>query len=364
MAKYNKEEYIKEKNKQIKDLQSKIEETTSNFIENPEEYVEFLKFSLQFYNYSTRNIMLIQKQNPLAHYVGSYKHFKDLGYNVKKGEKGMKILVPAPSKTYIIDGELKRASDLTVEDKKKIEKEKIEPSTTMHYKIGTVFSIGQTNMPDEDIPEFFKLGNSGINVDDKIFLIEKYLENKKINLYYNDLDLGTYGFYVKELNEIQVHEKLKDENKLSTLIHETGHSLLHNKDQRIKTTIQELQADTVDLMMFEYFNLPLPDKRIRHLKYNLKELTKEEVSKNLLPVINEMQHFIKDIEEIKETSLEYRRFFNSKEIEERDTDNDGVRDLADADYLDQKVETYADLDNREKKHHKEEEKKKDKERTR
>lgn len=43
---------------------------------------------------STVNTMLIKMQNQYATYVGSYKHFKDIGYNVRRGQHGYTILVP------------------------------------------------------------------------------------------------------------------------------------------------------------------------------------------------------------------------------------------------------------------------------
>lgn len=48
--------------------------------------------------------MLIYQQNPGAMFCNSYKAYQDMGYSVKRGEHGMKILVPT-IKTYLnIDG--------------------------------------------------------------------------------------------------------------------------------------------------------------------------------------------------------------------------------------------------------------------
>lgn len=72
-------------------INSKIED----FLKNSDELKAFIAFrKANFYNYSIRNTILIYKQNPLATFVAGFRKWKELGYKVKKGSKGIQILIP------------------------------------------------------------------------------------------------------------------------------------------------------------------------------------------------------------------------------------------------------------------------------
>ena len=86
--------YDPAKSEQTKEeMKQKVIELAKNFKDNPQNMIEYLQFSTRFYNYSSRNTMLIYQQNPGAMFCNSYKAYQDMGYSVKRGEHGMKILV-------------------------------------------------------------------------------------------------------------------------------------------------------------------------------------------------------------------------------------------------------------------------------
>lgn len=61
-----------------------------------ENYISFLKMMAQFHNYSYNNVILILTQCPIATRCASFQTWKKLGHPVKRGEKGIKVLVPIP----------------------------------------------------------------------------------------------------------------------------------------------------------------------------------------------------------------------------------------------------------------------------
>ena len=61
-----------------------------------ENYISFLKMMAQFHNYSYNNVILILTQCPTATRCASFQTWKKLGHPVKRGEKGIKVLVPIP----------------------------------------------------------------------------------------------------------------------------------------------------------------------------------------------------------------------------------------------------------------------------
>jgi hypothetical protein len=59
----------------------------------------YLSFASRFHKYSRANQWLIMLQNPDATRVGSYKKWQDEGYQVAKGQTGIRILAPRFQKT-------------------------------------------------------------------------------------------------------------------------------------------------------------------------------------------------------------------------------------------------------------------------
>lgn len=72
----------------LKRLGEQMETTT------PDQYKAWLTSIPLFYQYSWQNFLLIYLQNPEATRVANFKKWKEQGRAVKKGEKGMAVLVP------------------------------------------------------------------------------------------------------------------------------------------------------------------------------------------------------------------------------------------------------------------------------
>ncbi|UDK94876.1 hypothetical protein EYB33_00555 (plasmid) [Lysinibacillus sphaericus] len=77
-----------------------------------------------FYNYSLRNMALIQNQFRGASAVGSFKFWQDKGASVKKGEKGIQIFVPTPVTYFNRGGEWIQVQYADSREKYKLEMER------------------------------------------------------------------------------------------------------------------------------------------------------------------------------------------------------------------------------------------------
>ncbi len=86
---------------------------------SPEDIKEYLSFMSKFYNYSFKNSILIEEQFRGARAVGSFAFWKEKGYVVNKGEKGIKILVPTKlgDRFEAEDGTIKLVSKATEREK-------------------------------------------------------------------------------------------------------------------------------------------------------------------------------------------------------------------------------------------------------
>lgn len=87
-----KEEFVKQLDA---DAKQRVIDLAENWEADAKDVAEFLIFSSRFPDYSVRNQMLIYKQNPYAMFTAGYNQFEKMGYTVQKGEKGMRIWIPA-----------------------------------------------------------------------------------------------------------------------------------------------------------------------------------------------------------------------------------------------------------------------------
>ena len=83
----------------LKEITGKLE-TGIKGIFDSEQYKNYLQTLSKFHNYSFNNCLLIAMQKPDASRIAGFNDWRDnFKRQVKKGEKGIKIIAPAPFKT-------------------------------------------------------------------------------------------------------------------------------------------------------------------------------------------------------------------------------------------------------------------------
>lgn len=198
------------------------------FAENPDEmYKHWERTRKQFYNYSLRNLMIANAQmwNRKKHGIeqlASYKKWQNLGRQVNRGEKGLKILAPI------------------------IKKDDSDEKRIVGFRTTTVFDINQTS--GEDL--FFEGSNgSDINLSltDVIEKVEEYYPvfiNMQTEMCKGRTDYE--NIYVSIKNET-------DEEKIAVIFHELAHIWLNHKIRDISPAIKELEAESVSYIVCKYF---------------------------------------------------------------------------------------------------------------
>ena len=82
----------------VKEITDRLEEGLKELFEG-EKYKSYLNTMSKFHNYSANNIQLIEMQCPDATYVAGYRAWqRNFERHVNKGERGIRILAPAPYK--------------------------------------------------------------------------------------------------------------------------------------------------------------------------------------------------------------------------------------------------------------------------
>lgn len=251
------------------ELAAQIQEIAENWQEKPEIIADFLAFSSRFYRYSARNMMLVYRQNPNATFLDSFNGWRKK-YPVKRGEHGLKILVPTPVTLFERDGELVQLKHATKEERAAVESGAIETRQAMYFSVGTVFDISQTTCPVEEYPSFYHMGYEDMDSRKLLNSIIEYAEKElSCPVYFSNLQsISLRGEYSPIGHYISINEKLKDSERVSTLIHELGHALLHHRENRDHTatvTQRELEADMLALMAQSRLGMEITEGRARHL---------------------------------------------------------------------------------------------------
>ena len=294
----NKDDWMEKAREKQAYAREKIDSIGREFRENPEIIAEYLKFGTNFHQYSERNIMLIYGQNRGATYVQSFKGWKDQGYSVKKGEKGLSVFVPVQSTLLkIAENQYIQLRDATDDQKKLMREGKIETKTQLHFKIGNVFDISQTTFPKERYPELFHMGYQS---EEHALISQGLKEYAEERLNYsvrtvNFNSISLRGTHSSELKSIKMSHLLEDTMYLSTLSHEIGHAIAnHNPGSQKSVAQKEYEGDCFSILLYEKLGLEITDTRKRHfathfrsfeneIKEKYKDLPEDEVDK----IINE-----------------------------------------------------------------------------
>lgn len=285
------EDYYKQKNTEA---EQKVNDILKNYHENPEHIAEFFEFSSRFYNYSINNIMLIYSQNKEASFVQGFNAWKKMGYSVKRGQHGMDIWVPVQM-TYLKLGDswvkLSLIEDEKIKDDYKAGN--IEYRQVLGFKLGKTYDISQTTCPLEHYPNFFMVGkNSRKHAEMLQGLVsynEKYLNTKVL---FEDLNsMYLKGFNAVGKNEIHVSNMFGETQQLSTLIHETGHQILHQDKELLRNRPRiEFEADAFSILCHTYLGLEIEESRKSHMVENFNGMMKIYCDENKGMEMDEAQY--------------------------------------------------------------------------
>ena len=314
MAKPYKRKSKEEKEKEVNELIEKANVGIENCFTTPEQLKELASYMSRFYNYSLRNTFLIQEQFKGALAVGSYAFWREKGFTVNKGEKGIKILVPNKLSDYFINekGEEVKLKDANPEERKLIEQGEIEVRQgKLIFNQGHVFEVSQTNAKAEDLPKIFP--NRWLDGEIKNYdLMYKAMENiaKKIGVKIIEPkdELGAVkGVSYPATKEVALNHRNTQLQNVKTLIHELTHAKLHTMETRdnYTTNAKEFQAEMAAYVVCSYFGLDTSEYSFRYIS----SWTKDVELKNKEKLINEVRETVKEYIYVIEKTL-----INDKEL--------------------------------------------------
>lgn len=246
----------------MKEITNRLETGIQELFES-ERYKAYLTSMAKFHSYSFNNTLLIAMQG--GQLVAGYNKWRDdFHRNVKRGEKGIKILAPAP---YKVKKEVPKLDEqgqpvMDKDGNPVTEKKEIQVPA---FKIVSVFDVSQTE--GEPLPS--------IGVDELAGNVEQYEDFFKaleqtspVPMAFEDIPGGSHGYYHLTEKRIAIQENMSELQTLKTAIHEIAHARLHNIDPEAPVTEQadrpdsrtrEVQAESVAYAVCQHYGLDTSD---------------------------------------------------------------------------------------------------------
>ena len=241
-----------ERKQEIEVLTKQLEDGVSAYLQS-DKYKELLNTFSKFHQYSLNNNILIAMQtHGKAQAVASFTTWKSMNRYPRKGEKGIKILCPAPFKfkqqLQKIDGLTQKPVYDSLGNAVMEEKEITIPA----YKVGYVFDVSQTD--GEPLPEAAKELADDVHGYEQ--LKQALEQSSDVPIEYKNIDGAEKGYYSLSDNQIVIKANLPQLQTCKTLLHETVHSRLHSKDNKAISKVDaEIQAESVAYIVSKHLGL-------------------------------------------------------------------------------------------------------------
>ncbi len=196
-----------------------------------ERILAYFAFSAQFHTYSPDNKILIYRQCPHATRVAGYRKWMKEGYQVAKGERGIRIKAPMIKK------------DPEIEDEKHI----------VGFLEVSVFDVSQLT-PEKRPPAFFPEVYG--DFDQLYDAMHRAVQEGGVQVVETAHTYGAQGY--SAVGTIALREGLASGNRCLTLLHEWAHEIMHNQQARkeLVKPIRECHAEATCYIVANHFGIP------------------------------------------------------------------------------------------------------------
>ena len=298
---------------ELHQITDKLEKGVKDVFQS-DKYKQFLNVMAKFPRYSVNNTMLIMMQRPDAQLCQSFTGWKQMGRYVKKGEKGISILAPAP---YKIEREQTKLDDKgrpVYDTDGEPVKEKVEV-TIRAFKVVKTFDLAQT-----DGKELPTIGPNELvgSIDGYPKLLQALQEISPVPVSFELIDGGAKGYYNLENKSIVIQDGMSEVQTIKTLLHEMAHQKLHDKDtvpeaKDITRNGKEVEAESVAYVVCQHYGINTSDysfsyvagwsegKETPELKASLDKI-RQTASEFIYQIDQRMEVLMAEKEQVQETA--------------------------------------------------------------
>ena len=319
---------------ELHQITDKLEKGVKDVFQS-DKYKQFLNVMAKFPRYSVNNTMLIMMQRPDAQLCQSFTGWKQMGRYVKKGEKGISILAPAPYKIEREQTKLNEKGRPVFDADGEPVKEKVEV-TIRAFKVVKTFDLSQT-----DGKELPTIGPSELvgNIEGYPKLLQALQEISPVPVSFELIDGDAKGFYHLEDKKIVVQDGMSEVQTIKTLLHEMAHQKLHDKDnvpeaKDISRNGKEVEAESVAYVVCQHYGINTSDysfsyvagwsegKETPELKASLDKI-RQTASEFIYQIDQKMEVLMADKEQVQESAKTSSTF--AQELMDKITE--GAKDL-------------------------------------
>ena len=274
-------------------------------------------------------------QKPDAQLCQSFAGWKQMGRYVKKGEKGISILAPAPYKIEREQTKLDEKGRPVFDADGEPVKEKVEV-TIRAFKVVKTFDLSQT-----DGKELPTIGPSELvgNIEGYPKLLQALQEISPVPVSFELIDGDAKGFYHLEDKKIVVQDGMSEVQTIKTLLHEMAHQKLHDKDnvpeaKDISRNGKEVEAESVAYVVCQHYGINTSDysfsyvagwsegKETPELKASLDKI-RQTASEFIYQIDQKMEVLMADKDQVQESAKTSSPF--AQELMDKITE--GAKDL-------------------------------------
>ncbi len=262
---------VKDKDKALDEITAKLEEGIKEIFSSGK-YADYLKVMSRFHHYSLNNTLLIAMQNPEASLVASYHAWqKRFERQVLKGEKAIRIIAPVEEKRLVekekIDPQTKKPV-LDSQDNPVMEEQEV---TVKRFRVVPVFDVSQTE--GKELPTLAKELEG--NVRDYDLLFESMQAVSPVPIEFKAMKAGKDGYYHLKDKKIALRQGMSEIQTLATAIHEISHAKLHDRDPQQRGAkgiekekdqrTQEVEAESIAYAVCQYYGIETADNSFGYL---------------------------------------------------------------------------------------------------
>lgn len=275
--------------KDLKGIEEHIKSGIANYLDS-ETFKNYLDFALQFRQYSYRNKILIQSQNPKTSLVAGYRAWQDKGRQVQRGEKALKIFVPSLAAKKDKDGNYSRDKEGNVIKEVK------------GFYLASVYDVRQTE--GEPIPKPIYELEENINNPQKFdWYIKAITKLSPVPIQFAEIKGTAKGFFVPSEKQITIRPGMSESQTIKTMLHEITHSILHDNNVPVfgssEYARQEIEAESVAYMIANSLGIETQEYSFGYLaSWTDLGLSLENLEKSLDLICNQAQKMMGELDDI------------------------------------------------------------------
>ncbi|MDE7221451.1 MAG: ssDNA-binding domain-containing protein, partial [Oscillospiraceae bacterium] len=250
-------------------------------------YAQYITAMAKFHHYSFGNALLILFQCPSASNVAGYNTWKQLGRQVKKGEKGIMILAPCSFRASLErekSDPLPGQTLLGPDGNPLTEKVKIAPN---RFKIAHIFDLSQTE--GRELPQIGVSELTG-DVADYTGIYDRLTAISPLPVVQEDFQRSAKGYTSFAENRVVVKPGMSQVQTIKTLVHEIAHAKLHRPDDILAIPTpgekrqKEVEAESIAYVVCQHFGIDTSDYSLAYVAgwSRGKELTELKASLNVI----------------------------------------------------------------------------------